>query len=135
MDSVDFTAIPPAALVAGNVGAYAEPIAEHVMAMTLSLAKHLPAGQAALARGEFDRRHTVPHAARRGLRDPWVRRHRPGHCAADARVRGAGPYAVNSTGRASEPADWVGTLADLDQGLAAADVLVISIPLTAAPAG
>ena len=40
--------------LASNVGAYAEPIAEHVVAMTLALARRLPQRHAALARGEFN---------------------------------------------------------------------------------
>src|ERR1035438_7458137 len=35
LDSVDFDAIAPDIMVAGNVGAYAHPIAEHVLAMVL----------------------------------------------------------------------------------------------------
>jgi lactate dehydrogenase-like 2-hydroxyacid dehydrogenase len=54
VDNVDFTAIPPSILIADNAGAYARPMAEHVMAMILSLAKRLPRRHAALARGEFD---------------------------------------------------------------------------------
>ncbi len=55
LDTVDFDAIAPDIMVAGNVGAYAQPIAEHVMAMVLSLAKRLPQENAALARGEWNR--------------------------------------------------------------------------------
>ncbi len=54
VDNVDFTAIPAGTIIADNAGAYARPMAEHVMAMTLSLAKRLPQRHAALARGEFD---------------------------------------------------------------------------------
>lgn len=54
VDNVDFTAIPADILIADNAGAYARPMAEHVMAMTLSLAKRLPQRHAALSRGEFD---------------------------------------------------------------------------------
>ena len=120
--------------MAGNVGAYAAPIAEHVLAMTLSLAKHLQVEHAALARGEFDRPAAVPHPARGGVRHPRLRRDRPGDRPADARVRRPDPRGEHS-GRTTEPVDWAGTLADLDQVLAVADVLVISLPLTAAPAG
>ena len=53
-DGTDFAAIPERVTLASNVGAYAEPIAEHVMAMTLALARRLPQRHATLARGEFD---------------------------------------------------------------------------------
>ena len=134
LDSVDFGAIPASVIVAGNVGAYADPIAEHVLAMTLSLAKHLPAEHAALARGQFDRpaHSRTLHGAVCGILGFG------GIGQATARLMrafGARVHAVNSSGRTTGPADWVGTLADLDQVLAAADVLVISLPLTSGTRG
>ena len=134
LDTVDFAAIPEGMMVAGNVGAYAEPIAEHVMAMALSLAKHLPAERAALARGEFNR-DTVSatlHGAVCGILGFG------GIGQATARLMrafGARIHAVNTSGTSREPADWIGTLDQLDELLAAADVLVVTIPLTAATRG
>src|SRR5690349_11424129 len=52
-DSVDFSAVPERLTLASNVGAYAEPMAEYVMAVTLALARRLPQRHADLARGEF----------------------------------------------------------------------------------
>lgn len=134
LDHFDFSAVPPGVMVAGNVGAYAEPMAEHVMAMVLTLAKHLPAERAALARGEFNR-HAVSatlHGAVCGILGFG------GIGQATARLMrpfGARIHAVNTSGATTEPVDWIGTLDQLDDLLAAADVLVITIPLTAATRG
>jgi phosphoglycerate dehydrogenase-like enzyme len=133
-DGTDFAAIPERMVLASNVGAYAKPIAEHVMAMTLALARRLPQLHAAMARGEFNQ-----HELLRTL-DGAV-------CAilgfggigtATARLMrafGARIYAVNSSGHTAEPTDFAGTLADLDHVLAAADVVVLALPLTRATQG
>jgi phosphoglycerate dehydrogenase-like enzyme len=134
LDAVDFTAIPPGITVAGNVGAYADPIAEHIMAMTLSLCKHLQAEHAALAEGQFQRgimSRTLYGAVCGilgfgGIGQATTRLMRP---------FGAHIHAVNRSGQTTVPVDWIGTLADLDQLLAAADVLVVAIPLTAGTRG
>jgi phosphoglycerate dehydrogenase-like enzyme len=133
-DHIDFRAIPERAVLASNVGAYAKPMSEHVMAMTLALAKRLPEGHAELVRGVFDQR------TRSRMLDGAV-------CAilgfggigkATARLMrafGARIHAVNTSGRTEEPVEFVGTLADLDRVLSAADVVVIAMPLTAATRG
>jgi phosphoglycerate dehydrogenase-like enzyme len=132
-DHIDFRAIPERVTLAGNVGAYAKPMAEHVMAMALALAKRLPEGHAALARGEFDQMATATLEG--------------GVCAilgfggigsATARLMrafGVRIHALNSSGRTAEPVEFIGTLADLDRVLAAADVLVIALPLTSETQG
>jgi phosphoglycerate dehydrogenase-like enzyme len=139
LDTVDFDVIAPDIMVAGNVGAYAHPIAEHVMAMVLCLAKRLPQENAALARGEWTRAEGDRAAATATL-DGAV-------CAilgyggigrATARLMrafGARIHAINSSGHTDDPVEFCGTLDDLDRVLAAADVLVIGIPLTAGTRG
>ena len=128
-DSVDFSAVPEHLTLASNVGAYAEPMAEYVMAMTLALARRLPQRHADLARGEFkmwDRVLTLDGAVCAILGFGGI-----GQATARLmRAFGARIHAVNSSGRSSEPTEFTGTLADLDQVLAAADVLVVSLPLT-----
>ena len=130
-DAVDFSAIPERMVLASNVGAYAPPIAEHVMAMTLALARRLPQRHAAMARGEWPQQellHTLDGAVCAILGFGGIGT----ATAALMRCFGARIYAVNSSGRTAEPTDFTGTLADLDQVLAAADVVVISLPLTKA---
>src|SRR6266513_3029742 len=53
-DHMPFADLPPHLLVASNPGAYAAPMAEHVMAMTLALAKRLLIEHQKLKNGEFD---------------------------------------------------------------------------------
>ena len=133
-DGIDFAAIPERLVLASNVGAYAKPIAEHVMAMALALARRLPQRQAAMARGEFDQEHllhTLDGAVCAILGFGGI-----GTATARLmRAFGAHIYAVNNSGHSAEPTDFTGTLADLDHVLAAADVVVISLPLTRATRG
>ena len=133
-DGIDFAAIPERLTMASNVGAYAKPIAEHVMAMTLALARRLPQRQAAMAKGDFDQQdllHTLDGAVCAVLGFGGIGT----HTARLMRAFGAHIYAVNSSGHSAEPTDFTGTLADLDHVLAAADVVVISLPLTRATRG
>ena len=133
-DGIDFAAIPERLTMASNVGAYAKPIAEHVMAMTLALARRLPQRQAAMARGEWPQQellHTLDGAVCAILGFGGIGT----ATAALMRPFGARIYAVNSSGHTAEPTDFAGTLADLDRVLAAADVVVISLPLTRATRG
>src|SRR6266542_3165800 len=53
-DQLPFDQLPPKAVIASNVGAYAEPMAEHALAMSLALLKRLPEGHAKLAAGVWD---------------------------------------------------------------------------------
>jgi phosphoglycerate dehydrogenase-like enzyme len=128
-DSVDFGAIPEHVIVAGNVGAYAAPIAEHVLAMTLALARRLPQRHAGLAAGDFNQREpliTLTGAVCAILGYGGIG-------AATGRLMralGASIYAVNSSGQTTDRVDFAGTLADLDLVLTAADVVVIALPLT-----
>ena len=134
VDAVDFSALPGRLTLASNAGAYAAAMAEHVLAMTLSLAKHLPQRHAALAAGRFDK--WAPSLVLDGSVCAILGFGGTGIATARLmRAFGTRIYAVNRTGRSSEPAEFVGTLADLDRVLAAADVLVISLPLTLATRG
>jgi phosphoglycerate dehydrogenase-like enzyme len=134
IDFIPLAELPAAVPVAGNRGAYAEPMAEHALAMMLAAAKRLAIEQAALARGEFNQH--VPNRMLAG-----------GVCgilgfggvgAAMARLaRGIGMrvYGINRRGRTAETVDWIGTPDQLNELLEATDVLVVSAPLTRATRG
>ena len=53
-DHMPFADLPSHIIVASNPGAYAAPMAEHVMAMTLALGKRLLIEDQKLRNGEFD---------------------------------------------------------------------------------
>ena len=128
-DSVPFDALRRDIVVASNAGAYADPMAEHVLAMTLALAKYLVSEQKKLEQGSFNQTH---------LNDTL----RGGICgivgfggvgrAVGRLMRGLGMriYAVNSGGHADEPVEFVGTLDDLRTVLSLSDVVVLCLPLT-----
>lgn len=133
-DNVPFERLAPAVPVASNAGAYAQPMAEHVLALTLALAKRLPQNQAALARGEFDQ--STLNREIRGSVIGILGFGGIGRATASLFTElGARIHAVGREGRASDGAEWSGTLADLDVLLAVADVLVITLPLTRSTRG
>jgi phosphoglycerate dehydrogenase-like enzyme len=133
-DHVPFDLLPESVPVASNAGAYAAPMAEHVLAMALALAKRLPQNHAALARGEFDQ-----HTLNRAIDGSTVGVLGFGGIGqASARLfeaLGARIHAINRSGRTDHPVDRIGALSDLEAMLPAADVLVISLPLTRATRG
>jgi phosphoglycerate dehydrogenase-like enzyme len=134
VDAIEFSVIPDRLVIASNAGAYAGAMSEHVLAMTLSLAKRLPQRHAAMAAGRYDKWEPLLtlDGATCGILGFG------GIGTATARLMrafGARIHAINRTGRTSEPVEFAGTLADLDQVLAAADVLLVALPLTLATRG
>ena len=131
VDRVPFDRLPDDLPVASNAGAYAEPMAEHVLAMALALSKRLPQNHAAMSAGVFDQ-ETLSRTFRGSvvgvLGFGGIGRATARLC----RALGAEIHAVNSSGRTEAPVDWIGTLDDLDELLAAADIVVVSLPLSRA---
>ena len=121
--------LPAGARLAGNVGAYAEPMAEHVLAMVLALAKRLSRNHLLLREGRWPQGEHVREVAGSvlgilgfgGIGKAVARLARP---------LGMKVHAVNRGGRTDAPVDWIGTPADLDPLLRTADALVVALPLT-----
>lgn len=130
-DQVDFDALPEGAVVASNVGGWAEPMAEHVLAMVLALRKRLAANHAKLAAGVWEQSMTASLAGSTALIVGYG-----GIGRATARLLaacGVTIHAINTRGRTDDPlVARVGTVADLAMLLPDADVVVLSLPLTAA---
>ena len=134
VDWVPTRDLPPSLPVAGNKGASAEPMAEHIVALALAAAKRLFIEHAELKRGQFNQRS--PNRMLRG-----------GVCGilgfgavgvATARLMrafGMRIHAINRRGMSPEPTDWIATTERLDELLRASDVLVISAALTQATEG
>lgn len=129
VDSVSFDRLPAGMRVLNNAGAYAEPMAEHVLAMYLALSKRLHVEHRNLQRGEFNQ----------FTRNRWVRGSTCGIFgfgaigAAIARLLrrlDVEVMAINRSGETDEDVAFIGTPDDLDHVLAECDGLVLSAPLT-----
>src|ERR1700733_12613863 len=129
IDFVPLAEVPAGVPVATNGGAYAEPMAEHALAMAFAAAKRLLVEHAALARGEFNQfaRNRMLAGGVCGILGFG------GIGVATARLaRGIGMrvHAINRRGMSEEQVDWMGTPDQLDALLDASDLLVICTPLT-----
>ncbi|NTV43860.1 MAG: hydroxyacid dehydrogenase [Syntrophobacteraceae bacterium] len=128
-DHVPFGFLPSSPVMASNVGAYAEPMAEHVLALALALAKRLLINHAKLQVGDFDQ--STKNRMLKGLVCGILGYGGIGRAvAALMGPLGLKIHAVNTSGKTPDPVDIVGTLDDLEQVLRNADVLVVALPLT-----
>jgi len=129
VDHVPFDRLPDGLRVCNNAGAHAGPIAEHVLALYLALAKRLPIEHRNLTRGEFNQFEP----------NRWVDGSICGIYGfggigeATARLLkplGVEVHAINRSGESDEPTSFLGTPDDLDRVLERCDGLVITAPLT-----
>ena len=129
VEHVPFARLPRELLVAGNVGGYAEPMAEHIIAMILALAKRLCQQQRALERGIFD--EDTLNREMRGRTCAILGLGGVGRATLPlVRALGMRVLAITSHGTSDEEVDFVGSLDDLELVLRDADVVVVSLPLT-----
>jgi len=133
-DHMPFADLPSHLIVASNVGAYAAPMAEHVMAMTLALAKRLLIENQNLRNGEFNQ--LTLNRSLSGMTAGIIGFGGIGRATARLmRAFGMRIYAINQSGTSPESTEFLGTLHDLEHVLRASDVVVISLPLTKATEG
>jgi phosphoglycerate dehydrogenase-like enzyme len=129
IDFLPIGMLPAGVPVASNAGAYAEPMAEHALAMALAAAKRLFFEHGELAQGRFHQQTLNRMLAGGvcgilGFGGVGIATARLMRCV------GMRIHAINRRGATTEPVDWIGTQADLDTLLAAADVLLIATSLT-----
>ena len=128
-DNIPFALIPESIVLASNSGAFAGPIAEHVLALILALAKNILPKYKSLCDGRFDR-------------SGFNRKLKGGICAIIGlggngheiakimRALGMKVYGINRGGKTESPVDFIGSVPDMQKVLQAADVVVVTTPLT-----
>ena len=134
IDFIPVGDLPAGVAVASNAGAFAEPMAEHALAMALCAAKRLMVEHTELAHGRFNQ-----HTQNRMLAGAVCGIFGFGGVGVAAarlmRCVGMRIHAINRRGATDESVDWIGTPARLDTLLAASDVFVVASPLTRATEG
>ena len=129
LDHLPFGRLPEGLIVAGNSGAFAQPMAEHALAMVLCLAKRLREEDVAMRRGEFNQ--MTPNLLLSGKKAAVLGLGGAGKALAGLlKALGMRVHAVNTSGKTDEPVDFVGTLDQLEPILRGAQVVVLTLPYT-----
>ena len=128
-DNIPFDIIPRGIILASNVGAFAEPIAEHVLALVLALAKNIITDYRMLGEGNFDR--TGFNQELRGGICGIIGFGGNGRAIAGTmQMMGMKIFGINRSGTSDIPVEFVGAVSDLRKVLEASDVVVVTTPLT-----
>lgn len=129
VDHVQFEHLPDCITLQNNAGAHAQPIAEHILAMYLSLSKRLRIEHSNLLSGEFNQFH--PNLRVKGSSCIIFGYGGIGQAAANLlKTVGVSIFAINRSGETDEDVDFIGEPDELDAILPRADGLVLSAPLT-----
>ena len=127
-DNIPFDIIPQGIILASNVGAFAEPIAEHVLALVLALAKNIIPDCRMLGEGQFDR--TGFNQELKGGVCAIVGFGGNGKAIARTmQMMGMKIFGINRSGTTEAPVELVGKVSDLKKALEVADVVVVTTPL------
>jgi len=128
-DQVPFSSLSPDLVIASNVGAYAESMAEHALAMILAVTKNLVDRHEKLREGIFDQSNV--NRMLRGSSCAILGFGGIGKATARLlRCFGVKIYGVNTTGKTDERVEFIGTLKDLEHVLEVANIILIALPLT-----
>ncbi len=127
-DNIPFKLIPEDVILASNAGAFAEPIAEHVLALVLALAKDLLPNNKMLGEGTFDRsgfnqelRGSICGIIGFGGNGKAIAR--------TMQAMGMQVYGINRSGKTDASIDFIGHTMDLKTVLESSDVVVVTTPL------
>jgi phosphoglycerate dehydrogenase-like enzyme len=127
-DNLPFHLIPEDIILASNVGAFANPIAEHVLALVLVLAKNIIPNYKGLCEGQFDRTGfnqeisggvcTIIGFGGNGK-----------SIARTMKAIGMKVYGINRSGKTEASIDFIGNTKDLKWVLESSGVVVVTTPL------
>jgi len=127
-DNIPFKLIPESIILACNVGAFAEPIAEHVLALVLALAKDLLPNNKMLGEGRFDR-SGFNQELRGGICGIIGLGGNGKAIARTMQAMGMHVYGINRSGKTDASIDFIGHTTDLKTVLESSDVVVVTTPL------
>lgn len=129
VDHLPLERFPDGLTLLSNAGAYAEPMAEHVLAMYLALSKRLPVEHRKMAAGEFDQFR--PNRRVAGSTCGILGFGAVGEASAGLLRRlDVSILAINRSGESSVETEFLGTPDDLEHVLRRCDGLVVAAPLT-----
>jgi phosphoglycerate dehydrogenase-like enzyme len=129
VDHINFEILPQNVMACGNVGAFAEPIAEHVLGMIIALGKRLLEHTENLRRGFYD--HRIDAMFLKGKKIAILGAGGIGQAVARlAKSFGMITFGINTSGRPVENFDNIHTMSYLDELISNAEIVVISLPLS-----
>ena len=128
-DHVQRDKFPSGLIIASNQGAYASPMAEHVVAMILALSKRLMIYHQELSNGNFNQLSSTTKAIDGSVLGV-IGFGSIGKATANLlKPFGVKVMALNTSGKTEEKVEFIGTLNDLDYVLENSDFLLLSSPL------